>query len=288
MRSTAYLAERFDTLARITLSDDPTSNLTWIQISPTGTFVSPIYGIVTITPDDLRTMLRNYEAEHPVPPTELMLDYEHLSADPQTPEQGESAGWFKKLELRAHDTELWAQVELTADAAKRVREKKYRYISPEIARKYKSKRTGRDIGMTLKAAALTNRPFLEGMEPIALRLSDAHGHGCDVARFLAADVTDMPYGERERRVREALNEKYPPSYGPDGINWDSWVNVHFVYEDRAVFTKGQKTFAIRYTFGDDLSVTFDGEAYEVLMTDTPVVELHDPAVIDCAELVIAL
>jgi hypothetical protein len=274
--ATAFLADRLHTLSRITLADGE-STAAWVQVAKTGVFHSPVYGIVTITPDDLRTMLSNYQHEHPIPPTELMLDYEHLSANPQTPRDGESAGWFKQVELRNGDKEFWALIELTEDAADAVRKKKYRYISPEISRSYRSKKTGRTVGYCLKAAALTNRPFLEGMEPVSLQLSDAAGTRSSVATLLAADVADLPYSERERRVREALNEKHPPTYGPDGINFESWINVHFVYEDRAVFSKGSRTFAQSYTFNDDLSITFDGEPYEVIVTDTPVLSLCEPS-----------
>lgn len=280
-RAPAFLADRLRTLSRVVLADDK-SNATWIQVATTGTFHSDRYGIISITPDDLRTMLRNYQHEHPVAPTELMLDFEHLSANPQNPRDGESAGWFKQLQLRADDKELWALVELTDDAATAVRQKKYRYISPEIARSYKSKRDGKPKGMCLKAAALTNRPFLEGMEPVSLQLSDARGTVIDVATLLGADVSDLPYSDRERRVREAIAEKYPPSYGPDGVQYASFVWVRDVYDDRVVFSKGSSNFAIAYTFNDDLSVTFDGDAYEVLITDTPVLSFADPTVIDCS------
>lgn len=278
----AYLADRLHTLSRVTLADDK-SNSTWIQVATTGTFHSSTYGIITITPDDLRTMLRNYQTEHPIAPTELMLDFEHLSANPQSPRDGESAGWFKQLQLRADDKELWALIELTDDAADAVRKKKYRYISPEIARAYKSKRDGKPKGMCLKAAALTNRPFLEGMEPVSLQLSDARGHVLDVATLLAADVSALPYSERERRVREAVSEKYQPAYGPDGVNWETYVYVRDVFDDRVVFSKGATVFEQPYTFNADLSITFDGDAYEVTVTYTPVLALADPTVIDCRD-----
>jgi hypothetical protein len=268
------LADHMRSMSRIALTDAD-GNTTWIQVAKTGTFHSPLYGVFSITQDDLRTMLRNYQHEHPIAPTELMLDYEHLSANPDSPSSGEAAGWFKQVELRSNDHELWARVELTDEAADKVRKKKYRYISPEIARKYKSKRNGRDIGFTLRAAALTNRPFLEGMEPVSLQLSDARGNVIDVATLMGADVTVLPYSERERRVREAVDAKFPPAYKDGGVDFNTYTWVRNVFEDRVVFSRGQKTFAQDYEFNDDLSVTFNGEAIEVTTTYTPVLDLSD-------------
>lgn len=271
----SFHGDRFNTLSRITLAEQGSS--TWAQIALTGTFHSPVYGLITITKDDLRTMLRNYQNEHPLPPTELMLDYDHLSVEPKTPSDGEAAGWFKGLELRQDGNELWAQIDLTDEAADKVRKKKFRYISPEIARRYKSKRTGNDIGYTLRAAALTNRPFLEGMEPVALRLRDSTGRD-DVAVRMA-DVSSLPYDERERRVREAIEAKYPPTVGADGsIDWASYTSTRFVFEDRVVFARGQRIFEQPYAFDDQLHVSFQGEAYEVIIGTTPVIELSDVGV----------
>lgn len=263
-------ADRFRTFATITLAD-ATSRDPWVQLAVTGHFHSPIYGQFSITPDDLSTILRNYETEHPKAPTELMLDYEHRSVNPQTPEDGHAAGWFKELQLRGDGKELWARVELTEDAASAVRAKKYRYISPEIHRRFKSRTSNRELGYTLLAAALTNRPFLTGMAPI--ELSDAAGHSETALRL--ADSSILPYDERERRVREALSAAFPPAYKDGGLDFDTWVQPIMVYEDRCVFRKGSRMYRIAYSFGEDLSVTFTGSPVEVVLTDEEVVTLHE-------------
>ena len=87
--------------------------------------------------------------------------------EPKRPGDGAAAGWMKKLELREDGDELWAEVEWTEDGAERVRTKQYRFISPSFVKDYTHK-DGRKIGTTLLAAAITNHPFLEGMQALTL------------------------------------------------------------------------------------------------------------------------
>jgi hypothetical protein len=71
------------------------------------------------------------------------------------------------MELRNGDAELWAEVEFTPPAAEAIRKKEYRFVSPSFVKDYVWK-NGKNIGTTLIAAAITNHPFLEGMEAITL------------------------------------------------------------------------------------------------------------------------
>lgn len=139
----------------------------WMQVAKTGSFVSTRYGAFSITKDDLRTMLDNFTHVTPKPPTRLPVDYDHLSMQPEKPGDGIAAGWMSDLELRNEGTELWARVEWTPDAAKRIEAKEYQFVSPSFVKDHVSK-TGEKIGTTLVAAAITNHPFLEGMAAVTL------------------------------------------------------------------------------------------------------------------------
>ncbi|MEX2272570.1 MAG: phage protease [Vicinamibacterales bacterium] len=143
------------------------SRRSWIQLAKTGSFVSTRYGTFSITRDDLSTMLHNYSNITPAAPTELPIDYDHLSMDPKKPGDGIAAGWMKKLELREHGDELWCEVEWTPDAAKQIEHGEYRFVSPSFVKNHKHK-DGTQIGTTLLAAAITNHPFLEGMAALTL------------------------------------------------------------------------------------------------------------------------
>lgn len=135
------------------------------QVLRTGTFYHPHYGKFTITVADLENMLANFTSKRPKAPTEMVVDFEHMSvADP--PVVAPAAGWVKGLKVEGEA--LFATVEWTEDAADKIRKKEYRFISPEFSLNYRDKESGKSIGATLVAVALTNRPFLEGMLPVVL------------------------------------------------------------------------------------------------------------------------
>lgn len=138
-----------------------------IQILRTGTFHHLQYGKFIITDDTLETMVKNFSEVRPKAPTELVVDFEHLSSgEISETEQGKAAGWIKGLVKK--DSRLFAMTEWTEEAADLIRKKEFRFISPEFDLDYMDKETGKNVGPTLISVALTNRPFLEGMQPVVL------------------------------------------------------------------------------------------------------------------------
>lgn len=138
----------------------------WFQLAKTGTFHSPVYGKITITPADLTTMFRNFKTRTPLAPTQLPIDYDHLSDEPAKPEDGKAAGWVDDLRLGDGGQTLWCLPQWTRRAAELIANGEYRFVSPFFLTDYLDKASGQKIGPTLKAVAITNRPFLEGMQPI--------------------------------------------------------------------------------------------------------------------------
>lgn len=146
----------------------PTTPATsWIQVAKTGTFVSNRYGTFAITPEDLVQMAFNFQHITPASPTQLPIDYDHLSMEPKKPGDGVAAGWMEELQLRHGGSELWARVSWTPQAADAIRAGAYKFVSPSFVKDYTHK-DGRHIGCTLLAAAVTNHPFLEGMSALTL------------------------------------------------------------------------------------------------------------------------
>ena len=105
--------------------------------------------------------------------TDLPVDYEHqtLGGAYSSPSgQAPAAGWIKALSVvspaaAADDSEtepgLWAVVEWTADAMKKLRGRLYRYLSPVALVRRKDRRL---VG--LHSVALTNKPAIVGMRPV--------------------------------------------------------------------------------------------------------------------------
>lgn len=148
-----------NTFQIISLAD---SSQSWAQVLRTGRFVHPAYGEFEVTPESLQNMAANFaNGVRPVPPTRLVVDYNHGD------QNGRAAGWITALEVR-NGTELWAQVEWTDEAANAIRRREYQFTSAEFAWAYQDKGDGTDRGPTLLAMAITNRPFVEGMAPLAL------------------------------------------------------------------------------------------------------------------------
>lgn len=157
----------YPTAVTLTDTTDVAAPRSWIQLARVGKFVSKRYGRFEINRADLAQMYRNFNEVTPKAPTELVVDYDHLSANPQHPGAAAAAGWMKTLELRDGGDTLWAEVEWTEDGAERIRKREYRFVSPSFIKDYVSKQ-GQKVGTTLIAAAITNTPFLEGMASLTL------------------------------------------------------------------------------------------------------------------------
>jgi hypothetical protein len=190
-------------LPALSLNDDAPRS--WIQLATTGDFVSNRYGKFSITRADLGQMLHNFKTHTPKAPTELPIDYDHLSMDPKKPGDGIAAGWLKRIELRANGDELWGEVEWTPRAAEQIRNREYRFMSPSFVKDYTDKQ-GRQIGTTLIGAAVTNHPYLSmealtlynfsAMGDLAVPAGEQPGVGAQHLAELGQRVTFVPEPER--------------------------------------------------------------------------------------------
>lgn len=207
---------QFDLLGTVRMADapgaDPFVPGDWFQLAKVGTFHSPVYGKINISPDDLATMFRNFKTKTPLPPTQLPIDYDHLSDEPKQPEDGKAAGWVQDLQPRDGGNTLWCKPKWTRRAAELIANGEYRFVSPYFLVDYLDKASGKRIGPTLKAVAITNRPFLEGMEPIpapAIAASDTAVRQDNVAPVPAPEAGVMPAPEawQARGARSAPAEQ---------------------------------------------------------------------------------
>lgn len=93
---------------------------------------------------------------------DMVIDYEHQTLE--TEDNGKPApasGWFKQAEWR-EGSGLWIKPDWTDRAAGFIAAKEYRYLSAVFPY---NKQTGEVLA--LHSAALTNKPGLDGMEPLA-------------------------------------------------------------------------------------------------------------------------
>lgn len=138
-----------------------------VQLMRTGSFDHPFFGEFEITEKVFKQMVTNFNNK--VRRIEIAFDYGH--------ENGERAsGWIEGLRIHKDETlgetaELLANVKWTPDASKAIVNHEWKYTSAEFMENYKDTETKEEFGWTLFGAALTNRPFIKGMEPV-LELSE--------------------------------------------------------------------------------------------------------------------
>lgn len=127
----------------------------WVQIMKTGKWAHPKHGDIEITPTNLVRFKDNFDKK--VRGVDLAMDVAH------EPDKG-SVAWFK--ELKIDGDKLMAKVDWTDEGAQLVKSGKYRYFSPEFMFSWTDNETGQQYHDVLFGGALTNRPFLKGMEPV--------------------------------------------------------------------------------------------------------------------------
>lgn len=128
-----------------------------VQILRVGKFNHPRYGEFEITKLILMEMKANFDAK--VRGVDIAFDYFHDS-------DKEASGWPTELYLLDEGNELWAKVDWTPSAQRKLQEREIRYFSPDFAFEWKDPETGVAYKNVLFGGGLTNRPFLKDMAAI--------------------------------------------------------------------------------------------------------------------------
>ncbi len=143
-----------------------TDRVTRIPVAILGKFVKGVQKFA-ITRETMAKLIANFRKR----PADTVIDYEHASEFVEAA-QGQpipASGWIKSIDDEPDANGiLWGTAEFTPRAAAMIESKEYRYISPVIDYGARDKHSGESQGPTLVSAALTNRPFLEGMPAIAM------------------------------------------------------------------------------------------------------------------------
>jgi phage I-like protein len=133
-------------------------DVSWIQAFPHGTYYHAVYGKIEMNPQRAAQMAQNVKLN--VRGQDLDIDYDHKE------KTGEAAGWVRDAEARADG--LWLAVSWTKSALQKLKDRAYRYFSPEFVDKWVHPQTKQEHRDVLFGGALTNRPFLKGILPINL------------------------------------------------------------------------------------------------------------------------
>lgn len=143
-------------MSSVTL-DDATSS-SWIQAMPYGKYQHPVHGEIDLNAERGTRFAANVKAN--VRGQDLDIDYDHKEKD------GKAAGWVRDAEARGDG--VYLKVEWTPPALQAIKNREYRYFSPEFDDQWAHPVTKIVHQDVIFGGALTNRPFLKGILPINL------------------------------------------------------------------------------------------------------------------------
>ena len=128
------------------------NKLTGVEIMRTGEFQDARYGNFEITSKQLASIVENFTKN--TFGQDIVLDLNHK------PDQG-AAGFFKKIYVDGN--KLLGEVEFTSFGLDSIKQKGFKYLSPEYDEDY-----GGEYGATLLGVALTLRPVIKNQKGIKL------------------------------------------------------------------------------------------------------------------------
>lgn len=174
-----------------------------IHIVPYAKVDSPRKGKFEIGDKQMAQIMQNFENDA----NDLVFDYGHASIfNAEAP----AAGWIKEIVKKKLG--LFARVEWTPKALEHLKSKEYKYTSPSIMFSALDRKNGMPIGAALHSQALTNVPYLDGMEPIVNKDTDVNNNNnnhkeLDMALLKTlADKLGMPAETTEEQLIERVEK----------------------------------------------------------------------------------
>lgn len=133
------------------------------QIAITGSFNGHPDGSFTFSSASFQQIHDNFYASNQVIP----VNYEHVSSSNGA---RPAIGWVTGVYSKTEGDALYAWIDwIDESTVKQIEDGQYLFISPSINFNAVDEKTGKDIGAKLISVAVTNTPFLKGMEPLVLK-----------------------------------------------------------------------------------------------------------------------
>lgn len=153
-------------------TDEQGNKRVWIQIARTGAWAGHHGGAFAITELNMDQMIQNFRTQGF---GRIQWDFDHASFPPPNsgslPQVGKPAqGWI--YDMKREGSKLYALTEWLPLAKQYLENDQYGGVSPVINWHFADRATGRDVGPAITSVALTNLPFITGMErPTAASLA---------------------------------------------------------------------------------------------------------------------
>lgn len=216
----------------------------WIQVAREGKWEGhPSGRVVDFTPQRFAQIIANFHNHPWYAPGEdgvgskrvVPYDYEHASellpTEGSIPTKGAPApAWALELQLRDGDDgtkELWALTELTDQVREQIRSGGYQSTSVAVWPNHKDPVSGKPIGAVLTSIAFTNKPFIQGMAPIAASVS-VYGKADSAEEVLVglrellglpSDSAPAEVAVELEQLRATVSSGITSATYPDGYGW---------------------------------------------------------------------
>lgn len=140
-------------------------NEVWIEALPARIFHTPQYGPVEVSTTKLQRMIKNFTDN--VRGQEIAMDYDHGM---DRAKGNQASGWFREFAIKPSSDDptqasLFARVALTDEAAREVKDQKWKYFSLEWDDAWMDN-DGAVLSDVIMGGALTNRPVAKKIMPI--------------------------------------------------------------------------------------------------------------------------
>jgi len=146
----------------------PTQLADWVDLAVVGEWRGHPTRPYELTPQHLAAMHEYFQRRYAANGVDLVIDYEHQSLVAKfTGKPAPAAGWITDVRLVEDGARLQGRVKWTDTARNFIESRQYRYLSPVYDFDYADPTTARKLPVVLTAVALTNRPFVSELAPIA-------------------------------------------------------------------------------------------------------------------------
>lgn len=185
--------------SELNLSEAPVNGVSEVDMLATGKFKTRSKGEFEITEDDLHAYVREFNDANAAGKRQIDVDHSaKLKGETQ------AAGWIQGL--RVDGNKIKAAVAWTPLGQQLIKDKIYKFTSAEIYSHVEDKATGEMVPLKrMGAGSLTNRPFIENMEPVTLSEGMIAEIYTPSKVELLGMLSDTSWSDEDRKaVREAL------------------------------------------------------------------------------------
>lgn len=192
-------SETFHYISTYNLSEPDEELPNRIEIMRTGKWKHPLYGLFEITNNTIDNIITNFNNK--VRGVDISFDLEHGTTD----HKSEAVCWVKSLIQQG--SSLLAEVDWTEFGKNKIKDKSFKYFSPEFKFVYEDSETGKKYNNVLLGGGLTNRPFIKNMSPIMLSETLQQDiQGVLNLDEIIDDSEDIKKGMEEKQLNKKLLE----------------------------------------------------------------------------------